>query len=158
MFNNLLKPKTDLAVLMLRVGLAAIFIVHGTMKITQITPMLDKVMSMHTQLLVGWTELAAGVLLVIGLFSRLAALAIIPIQVAAIILVTGKKALQGPTFEAAGADFTKVGPEYNMVLIFMCLAVILLGSGVVSVDHCLLCWLGRKKPEQVPHQPVGAAG
>ena len=75
-------------------------------------------MSLSVQKLVGWTELSAGIALTLGLFSRLAALAIIPIQVGAIVLVTQKRAMAGPSFERWGVDFMKVGPEFNGILIY----------------------------------------
>jgi uncharacterized membrane protein YphA (DoxX/SURF4 family) len=156
MFANLLKPKTDLAALMLRMGLAAIFIVHGSMKIAQSASLLPDVMSLQMQNVLGWTELISGVALAVGLFSRLAALVIIPLQLGAIVRVTWRRALAGPAFEAQGVDFMKVGPEFNIVLIAMCLGVILLGSGVVSLDHVLLTTWRRKKLQESPQQTVAA--
>jgi putative oxidoreductase len=145
MLTSLLKPKTDFAALFLRLGLACIFIVHGIFKIDQDFPLLEDTMSLNTQIALGWVELICGGLLLVGLFSRLAALALIPTQIAAIVLVTGRRALLGPSIKATGADYTKVGPEFNLVLILMCLAVIVLGSGVISLDHLLLTGLRKKK-------------
>src|SRR5438445_8561295 len=117
---KLLKPQVDLAALILRLGLAAIFVVHGVIKVMQTSPLRPE-WSMSTQALVGWTELVAGAALALGLFSRLAALALAVTQVCAIVLITGQYALRGPVIERTGADYMKVGPELNPVLIAMCL-------------------------------------
>jgi uncharacterized membrane protein YphA (DoxX/SURF4 family) len=102
-------------------------------------------MTLEVQTAVGWAELLCGIALAVGLFSRLAAVGMIVTQVAAIVMVTGRHALQGPMIERTGADFGRVGPEYNGVLIAMCLAVMLLGSGKISVDHFLAQWFSGKK-------------
>jgi putative oxidoreductase len=162
MFATLFKPKVDFAALLLRLGLAAVFVVHGYFKIVQAFPLIQQ-MSMQVQQIVGWTEFVAGIALALGLFSRLAALATIPIQVGAIILVTGKRAMTVTPFEATGADYTRVGPEYNGILIVAALAVILLGSGVVSLDHLIYKMFRGKKPqaaqEKTPErEPAGVGG
>jgi uncharacterized membrane protein YphA (DoxX/SURF4 family) len=144
--NKLLAPKVDLSALIIRLGLAAIFLVHGYFKVIQDDPLLEQ-LSKNTELMVGWVELICGAMLGLGLLSRLAAIPLIVEQVFAIVLVTGSRTLAGPMIKATGADYTKVGPEFNLVLIAMCLAVILLGSGAASLDHCLLRLL-RRKPAQ----------
>jgi uncharacterized membrane protein YphA (DoxX/SURF4 family) len=153
--TNLLKPHVDFAALLLRLGLAAIFIVHGVMKIVQEYPLIDeKIVSFGAQTAAGWMELICGILLAIGLFSRLACIPLIIEQILAIYLITGARALAGPAIQAGGADYTRVGPEFNLVLITMCLAVIVLGSGVISVDHWLLTVMNRKKGAAMSSPPV----
>ena len=95
-------------------------------------------------------------MLFVGLGSRLAALVLAFLQAGAIFLLTGKHALRGVPMKKWGADYTVVGPEYNMVLIAMCLGVILLGSGAFSLDHYLLAWWRRKKAQPAP-QPISTA-
>jgi uncharacterized membrane protein YphA (DoxX/SURF4 family) len=149
MLANLMKPKVDGAALVLRLGLAAIFIVHGTFKLYQDAPLLAA-LSLSTQIALGWIEVICGVLLAIGLLSRLATVPLIIEQITAIVVVTWPRALRGPAITPTGADYTKVGPEFNLVLIAMCFAVILLGSGVFSVDHYLNRWLSRKTGSPAP--------
>jgi putative oxidoreductase len=155
MFAKLLKPHVDLAALLLRWGLAAIFVVHGYIKVMQNASLFPQELSLTTQTVVGWAELICGLALAVGLLSRIAALGIIALQVGAIILVTGRHALEGLEIGPRGAKFTKVGPEYNLVLIIMALALLVLGSGAVSLDHLLLSRWRRKAARAVP-QPVAA--
>jgi uncharacterized membrane protein YphA (DoxX/SURF4 family) len=144
MLANWLKPQVDLAALLLRLGLAAIFCVHGGFKVVQTLPLLDE-LTLASQTALGWTELICGILLALGLLSRLSALVLAALQVGAIILFTGHLALRGPMIGPRSADYTVVGPEYNLVLIAMCLCVVLLGSGAISVDRCLVNWWASKK-------------
>jgi uncharacterized membrane protein YphA (DoxX/SURF4 family) len=150
MLAKLLKPQADVASLLLRWALAALFTVHGAIKLVQDYPLIPT-MSMTMQTVVGVAELTCGVALALGLLSRLAALGMIVVQAGAIMLETWKYALQGPTIEPSGADFSKVGPEFNAVLITMCACVMVLGSGVVSLDHFLMkWWSGRKTGAAAP--------
>jgi putative oxidoreductase len=152
MFAKLRKPQTDFAALMLRLGLAAVFIAHGYIKVRQYLSWTD-VIPREMQQVVGWTELLCGVALLIGLMSRLAAVGIGVIMVGAIYYMTGSRffidvqvGLHGFTYQAAGF-------EYNVVILAMCLAVIALGSGVVSLDHFI--FRPRKKVQPpAPMTPV----
>jgi uncharacterized membrane protein YphA (DoxX/SURF4 family) len=97
-----------------------------------------------TQLAVAWGELWAGIALVIGLLTRVAALAMIIIQIGAIATVTWGK---GFSFAEGG------GFEYNLALLAMCLALVFTGGGALSADGCL-----RRRPKR-PHAatPAGTA-
>jgi uncharacterized membrane protein YphA (DoxX/SURF4 family) len=137
MFAYLLKPHNDLASLVLRLGLAAIFVCHGYIKLSlgggaAWTSAFDET----TQLAVAWGELVAGIALFIGFLSRLAAAGLIVIMVGAIYNVTGADFI-ATGLKKAGIDFTKIGFEYNFAIIVMCAGVIFLGSGFASLDHCL---------------------
>jgi uncharacterized membrane protein YphA (DoxX/SURF4 family) len=89
-----------------------------------------------------------------------AALALLVIQFGAVLLVTGQGDFalggdsgRGPVTTAL--DFTNVGTEYNFAILVMCITVMLLGSGVVSVDYLLA---RRRKAAARPSpelQPVG---
>lgn len=149
MFATLFKPKTSLAALILRLGLAGIFVVHGYIKLYVTIPLIPE-MSLPTQRAVGWAELACGLVLAVGLFSRLAAVGIIGLQAGAIALVSGKYALKVLDATARGSDYLRVGPEYNLVLIAMALSVVVLGSGAFSLDHLLVCRWHRKPAAAAP--------
>jgi uncharacterized membrane protein YphA (DoxX/SURF4 family) len=134
MFAKMNQFQVGFASFILRWGLAAICVVHGVIKIHQSAP-LGPEMSLTVQRFVGWGELLCGLALAVGLLSRVAALGIIVVQVGAIFLVTGHYALMVAPMGKVGADYRKVGPEFNLVLIAMCLSVLVLGSGVFSLDH-----------------------
>ncbi len=155
MCSTLLNAKADLAALILRLGLAAIFIVHGYIKI-YVSVLLIPELSMTGQQVLGWAELICGLLLAFGLLTRLAALTTIGLQVGAVVMVSGRYALAGLEWTKGSADYMKVGPEYNLILIMMCLGVLVLGGGIASLDHLLL---RRSEKATVPAPaPVPSAG
>jgi uncharacterized membrane protein YphA (DoxX/SURF4 family) len=168
MTPSLIKPQPNLASLVLRLGIAAIFIVQGYLKATLSFTLVPEVMNLASQRAVGWTELVCGVLVLVGLFSRLAALVIVVLQAGAIYLVSWKEALVlvwFPAGDSRAESFQKVGPEYNMVLISMCVALLVLGSGAYSLDRFFGWLVGWGKAQDAPATtgpapaaPVPAAG
>jgi putative oxidoreductase len=158
MLASLRKPHVDLAPLVLRLGLAVIFIFHGAIKLGQ-GQGADWLNSLPetTQVVVAWAELLGGIALAIGFLTRLAALGIIVIMVGAIYTVTGSEELVQTSLTRKGYDFMHVAAEYNFIIIMMCAALILLGSGRVSVDHLLVLYLQRKKMSGTPSTQVPAA-
>ncbi len=161
MRETLLQPRPHSAALVLRLGLAAIFIAHGYIKIaTDLLLVLE--LSLTVQRAIGWAELVCGLMLAAGLFSRLAALVLVGLQVTAVVMVTGKFALQVVRLNPLGEpDYTRVGPEYNLVLIAMSIAVFALGGGIYSLDHLIGSRGGHKAPAgaaaPVTGSPIGAA-
>jgi putative oxidoreductase len=137
MLADLLKSKESLAALILRSGLAAIFIVHGYIKVEVDTLLAPNAISMNMQRAVGWLELISGLLLLGGLCTRVAAGVLIVLQIAAIVLVSGKYAMEGVRLAPKGENYMLVGPEYNLVLIAMCLCLLVLGGGVASLDRMI---------------------
>ncbi len=139
MWAFLSKPHPDLGALLLRVGLAAIFIFHGYHKVVLVVDgsTWTSDLSLTTQTVVAWGEFVAGLALLVGLLSRLAAVGSIVIQGGAIAMVTGARDFVSHDFTRKGFDFLRIGYEYNVAIIIMCLAVIVLGSGKFSLDHCL---------------------
>jgi putative oxidoreductase len=141
------RTRNDIVALVLRLGLGAIFIMHGLDKIDfvhgrwgtgwaermwearpgQLMP--EALSITWVQLLVAWGELLGGVSLVLGLFTRVAVLGMVVIQVGAICLVT---AAQGFFFDQAG------GWEYNFVLLAALLATFVTGGGSWSLDALIL--------------------
>jgi putative oxidoreductase len=122
--------KNTVVPLLLRVGLAVVFIFHGLGKVSA-----DKNwgsgwhpgdMATPLQAAVAWGELLGGVALLIGFLTRIAALGIIGIMAGAIITVHGEHGFAAPK-----------GYEYNFVLIVMALAVVLLGPGTLALDRVL---------------------
>jgi uncharacterized membrane protein YphA (DoxX/SURF4 family) len=78
------------------------------------------------QLAVAWGELLGGLAMLLGCLTRLAAIGLIIIQVGAIATITFQR---GFSFAAGG------GYEYNLALVGMCLALLITGAGLLSVDR-----------------------
>jgi uncharacterized membrane protein YphA (DoxX/SURF4 family) len=143
MLKDLLKPHVQLGSFLLRLGLAWICIFHGYLKLTAHDGThWDDQLPEATQLAVSWGELVCGFALLFGLLSRVAAIGIIVIQVGAIVLQTAKWDFINTDYIKSYPYSSPTGAEYNFVLIMMCLALLALGSGKVSLDH-LFC--GRRQ-------------
>jgi putative oxidoreductase len=135
--------KSTLVPLLLRLGLAVIFLYHGAEKVTREgnelgaawakAPPGQETMPRPMQLAVAWGELLGGAALAIGLLSRLAAAGIAVIMIGAIAVVHGRHGFpMNPHFEDGQLI---MGYEYNFLILVVCAAVILLGSGTLSVDR-----------------------
>jgi putative oxidoreductase len=125
--------KNAIVPLLLRVGLATVFIFHGL----QLTSP-DKEWgaawmpgesppAAPIQMAVAWGELIGGIALAFGFLTRLAAAGITAIMAGAIALVHGPH----------GFDLQNKGFEYNFILIVMCLCLVLGGPGPFAVDRFL---------------------
>ncbi|HAO81415.1 MAG TPA: oxidoreductase [Candidatus Veblenbacteria bacterium] len=110
----------DAGLLLVRIGLGAVFIIHGWQKWQN----LDGVTNFFTGLgIPGWmvylvaaTELVGGVAVLFGWLARFFSLGLVVIMVVAIISVNFKKGFVG-------------GYEFDLVLLLMALAIALAGSG-----------------------------
>lgn len=115
--------------LLLRAALAIVFITHGLAKMSSEKSFgwnwAGDQMAGILQFTVALVELLGGVLIALGLFTRIAALAIIVIMVGAIFTVTGAK----------GFMVTSGGYEYNFVLILVSAALAIGGAGSFSFDR-----------------------
>jgi putative oxidoreductase len=130
----------DGASLVLRVGLAVIFILHGYVKVKnnwgtgwweELGPIFQPV--------VAWTELIGGIALLLGVLTRLAALALICDMLGALYIVGISKGFMPGEFAPRSQilSYLDVGAEYNFALLIQCAALLLLGGGMLSVDYCL---------------------
>lgn len=121
--------KNTLAPLILRCGLAVIFIFHGLGKVNADTDWGANwaqgadAPAGAVQMAVAWGELVGGIALALGLLTRLAALGIAAIMAGAIATV------HWPKFSLQDGGF-----EYNFALIVMCAALIVTGAGSLAVD------------------------
>jgi putative oxidoreductase len=173
--------QTDLASLVLRLGLAAVFLCHGLPKVgvewtgegagfaffperewganwipglfgIQPGPGERAASFKAAALAVAWGEVLGGAALALGLFTRLVACGLIIIQSTAIYL-----ALTFEVLRTVGG-----GAEYNFALVAMLLALVFMGAGNFSVDRLL----SKAPPEgadttsaaNAPAEPVGAGG
>jgi putative oxidoreductase len=127
--------RNTLIPLVLRLGLAFIFIYSGLQKITvpgtgwgsswiPDAPDFIKPLPAAVQLAVAWSELIGGIALGLGLLTRLAALGVTGIMVATIYWLTG-------------AQGFKSGWDYNFAVIVMCLALVISGGGTLAIDQVI---------------------
>jgi putative oxidoreductase len=129
----------DIALLVLRLVLGGVFVAHGAQKLFGSFGGLgiEGTAGFHEQvgirparpmaLLAGLAEFAGGILVIAGFFTPLAALALIVVMVVAILKVH----LANGFFAASG------GYEFNLVLIAVAVALLLVGSGAYGVDAAL---------------------
>jgi uncharacterized membrane protein YphA (DoxX/SURF4 family) len=95
------------------------------------------------QMFVAWGEILCSIALILGAFTQPAALLMILVQIGAIVTVTGLRGFSPPS--------GRIGYEYNLVLIAMCLALLIEGGGMLSID----AWRGgKKKPKTAVAEPV----
>jgi putative oxidoreductase len=131
-----------LAPLILRAALAVVFVYHGMGKLgpdNEWGLSWNKEMPGALQALVAWGEFLGGIAMAIGFLVRLAALGLASIMVGAIVTVHGAN---GFALMSKDREPTKLGYEYNLALIAICLGVALLGSGILGLDHWL--WPSRR--------------
>jgi len=125
--------------LILRVTMGGILIPHGCQKLfgwfagmglTANAELFDRLgysPGMFWGTLVGLTELTAGILLAIGLFTRPAALAIAIFMVNAIYFTSG----------VGGFFWTKGGSEYSLLILAVAIYYLIRGGGSFSADRLL---------------------
>jgi putative oxidoreductase len=125
----------NLAILILRLCLATVFIGHGLqvafglfsgpgiIGFSKILFALGFKHALFWAYLSACTQLISGLFLVCGLFSRLAAFSILVFMVVAVIKVHLSK----------GFFIQSGGFEYNFVIIGVCLALMLMGSGKFAI-------------------------
>jgi putative oxidoreductase len=121
----------DRALLILRLVLAAIFIVHGYQKVFGMG--ISGVTGMFTQIgvpvpaitapLISLIELLGGIALLVGAFTRVAAVLIACDMLGAILFVHGKNGFSAPK-----------GVENVLGNLAMLVVVALLGAGAYSID------------------------
>jgi putative oxidoreductase len=142
MVTRLMKP--DLAALILRLGLAIVLLVRGLLKVAVSSTEWDPNLPAWIQAVVAWVEVLAAVAILLGFFTRVAVVPVIVIQLGAIFLVTGALGFMNIQYGTGQAGFNTITPgfEYNITIIVMSLALLVLGSGAPSLDQYLF---GRRK-------------
>jgi putative oxidoreductase len=153
--------RNNVVALVLRLGLGAIFLFHGWNKLDLVHggwgadwtvsywdvhighPMPEAMGYLWLQLAVAWGEFLGGIFLLLGLFTRVAAVGMIVIQAGAIALVT-----HALGFWARGG-----GWEYNFLLIAACLAQFVVGGGAWSLDYLILRGERKEAPRHEAPEP-----
>jgi putative oxidoreductase len=150
----------NLVALVLRLGLGAVFLFHGWTKLDlmnggwgtdwalkywhgRLDAMPQAMTYVWLQVAVAWGEFLGGIALVLGLFTRIAALGMIVIQAGAIAMVTN----------ALGFSFQGGGWEYNFILIVGCLVVFLAGGGAWSLDALVVNAVRKEAQRKETQKP-----
>jgi putative oxidoreductase len=131
--------RNALVPLILRLGLAAIFLYHGLEKVSaenRYGAMWHSSLPAPLQFATAWAELLAGVGLLAGFLTRASAAAGVLINAGAIYFIHGQYG-----FALQTGDAFKLGYEYKLTVLIMCLAVLVLGGGTFAVD-----WFFREMP------------
>ncbi|MFR9729684.1 DoxX family protein [Saccharopolyspora sp. MS10] len=127
----------DLGLLALRLVIGGIFAVHGAQKLFGVLGGPGPETFARTlseagfqqasvlSLVTGGTELGAGVLLVLGLFTPLAAAGIVGVMASAVVSMK----LPGPFFDQEG------GYEFQVVIVAAALCLMFAGPGRVALDN-----------------------
>ena len=127
----------DWGILVLRLGIGFMFAAHGLQKafgffagpgikgFSQMLSGLGFVPAMPWAYLAAYTELLGGIFLIIGLYTRFSAVMLLILIITAAIKVHLNK----------GFFLSNGGFEYTFVIAAACLALILLGSGKLSIIH-----------------------
>ena len=140
--GKLLSRSAGLAPLFLRLAVGAVFVYHGASKLgiyggegIQSAIEAARIVGFSPPEVWGWalalTEFVGGLLLIIGLFTRYAALALAFVMGVAAVRVTGPH----------GFNIQWGGAEYNVVLIAACLALLFRGGGTAALDNKVAKWM-----------------
>jgi putative oxidoreductase len=150
LFGESVRGAAGYAPLVVRVLVGVIMLVHGWQKLQggpsgfgQALAGLGVPLPELMAYVVTFVEIIGGVLLIVGLLSRLAALLLTIDLVVAILLVKVNIGLLSPP------DGSGVGAELELALIAGLLAVLLAGPGRLSVDQ-VLGYEGDLVQEQTP--------
>jgi len=125
--------KSDLALLLMRLAVGAVFFAHGAQKafgwfggpgLQKTVEMMSKTYPVIVPYLVAFGEFAAGLGLILGLLTRIAAAGMFLEMAGAVFLVHWK----------SGFFSQNHGFEFPLTLCLVSLAIVLLGPGAYSLD------------------------
>src|SRR5579859_2052952 len=143
MLENLLAPYHDLGLLVLRIGLAVVFIAHGWPKINPNSPMKGitgltgflKQLKVPLPTFFAWVvallETVGSVLLIVGLGTRILAIGFVIDMIMAIWLA--RIGMMKSKFSGGNG----IGWEFEFVLLIGSLALFFTGAGTYSLDALL---------------------
>jgi putative oxidoreductase len=143
MLRGLLRTDDDVAGLVMRLTLGAVFFAHGAQKVfgwwggygasATIQGFAKMGMPPAMTVLIMAAELGGAVLLILGLFTRLGALGIGAVMAGAIFMVHSKV---GFFMNWAGTQKGE-GFEYHLLALGLAIAVLIKGGGALSMDRAL---------------------
>jgi putative oxidoreductase len=129
--------KTDIALLLIRIATGIVFFAHGGQKVfgwfggqglqATVDSFTKSGMPEAIAYLVSFGELAAGLGLIFGFLTRIAAAGMFIEMLGAVLLVHWK----------GGFFADKQGFEYPLTLCMVCLAILITGAGAYSLDAAM---------------------
>ena len=122
-----LQQYSDIAILFLRLAIAAIFIVHGLPKIKgakTMAPMMG--LSAPVVLLLGGVELVSGLALILGVYMQTAALLLSVVMLGAIYYKAGK-------WHMPFTAHDKTGWEFDLILLAATILIFVIGGGAIAL-------------------------
>ncbi len=121
-----MKSNTDLALLLVRVGLALVFLAHGWEKISGIEDTITYFASLNMSpvwaYLVAYTEFIGGLLMLVGFGTGWAGVALATTMVGSIVMVKLGKGFVG-------------GYEFDLMLFLSAISISLAGAGEYTVKY-----------------------
>jgi len=138
-----LRTDNDVAALLMRLALGVVFVAHGGQKVlgwwggygasATIQGFAKMGMPPVLTILVMTAELGGGLLLIVGLLTRLAALGIGCVMLGAIVLVHSKVGF----FMNWAGNQKGEGFEYHLLALGLAIALLIKGGGAMSIDGAL---------------------
>jgi putative oxidoreductase len=143
MANAFVRTRDDYAALVMRLFLAVVFFPHGAQKVlgwfgghgasATIQGFSKMGLPPVVTVLVMAAEFGGSILLILGFLTRLAAIGIGALMVAAILMVHGKVGF----FMNWAGNQKGEGFEYHLLAIAIAVALLIIGGGAFSVDRAL---------------------
>ena len=138
MLRKLIATRNDVSLLVIRVVLGAVMLPHGYQKLMNFSATLNAFsggmgIPKPLAVLVILAESVGGLMLVLGLVGRLGALGVAAVMVGAIVKVHAPNGF----FMNWYGNQKGEGFEYHLLAIAMALAVMIGGSGALSIDGVL---------------------
>jgi putative oxidoreductase len=156
MLRRFLQTDDDFSATVLRVVLGIAFIPHGAQKVfglfggygpsATIQGFSKMGIPPALTVVIMAAEMGGAILLILGLFTRLAALGIGCVMVGAVLLVHGKV---GFFMNWSGKQLGE-GFEYHLIVLAVVVALLVKGGGALSVDRALTREGGRTAPLPAP--------
>jgi|SRR5215469_9533833 len=143
---EMLEKLKPIALLLLRVGLGVVFIFHGYPKLfTRTHEMMSAFQHMGFPsffvYIAGVVEFFGGIILILGLFTRVGAF-----------LLSGEMAIAVLKVHMPQGAITDVhNYEFPMILCLACFLLATIGAGIMSLDHAIYSGGGRK-PSRRPKE------
>ncbi len=131
----------DLALVLIRIALGSVFIVHGAQKLMALGATVNGFSMMGVPAILTYLvvaiELIGGIMVLLGVYARIAGVLIACVMIGAVILVKWNMGFLG-------------GWEFDLVLFLNALAIAIVGSGSYSVckkDVCLCSCMSAENKE-----------